>query len=79
MMDGKNPFVQEPGLKNIMNGVNAEDQVDVDKAREKGKKILSSMLGKSVVDYTFKRKEQSVTLATKSSITIDGERVQVDP
>ena len=44
LMDGKNPFAQEPGLRNIINGVNAEDKVDVDKAREKGEKILSSML-----------------------------------
>ena len=79
LMDGKNPFAQEPGLRNIINGVNAEDKVDVDKAREKGEKILSSMLGKSVVEYSFKRKEQSVTLAAKSSIKIDGERIQVDP
>ena len=44
LMDGKNPFVQEPGLRNIINGVNADDKVDVDKAHEKGEKILSSML-----------------------------------
>ena len=43
LMDGKNPFAQEPGLRNIINGVNAEDKVDVDKAREKGVKILSSI------------------------------------
>ena len=79
LMDSKNPFAQEPGLRNIINGVNAEDKVDVDKAREKGEKILSSMLKKSVVEYSFKRKEQSVTLAAKSSIKIDGERIQVDP
>ena len=70
LMDGKNPFAQEPGLRNLINGVNAEDKVDVDKAREKGEKILSLMLGKSVVEYSFKRKEQSVTLAAKSSIKI---------
>ena len=37
------------------------------------------MLGKSVVEYSFKRKEQSVTLAAKSSMKIDSERIQVDP
>ena len=37
------------------------------------------MIGKSVVFYTFKRKEQAVTLATKSSIRGEGERVHVDP
>ena len=28
LMDGKNPFVQEPGLRNIINGVNAEDKIE---------------------------------------------------
>ena len=37
------------------------------------------MMGKSAISYTFKRKEQAVTLATKSSIRVEGERVQVDP
>ena len=42
-------------------------------------KILSSVMGKSAISYIFKRKEQAVTLATKSSIRVEGERVQVDP
>ena len=37
------------------------------------------MMGKSASSYIFKRKEQAVTLATKSSIRVEGERVQVDP
>ena len=37
------------------------------------------MMGKSVISYIFKRKERAVTLATKSSIRVEGERVQVDP
>ena len=37
------------------------------------------MMGKSAISYIFKRKEQAVTLATKSSIRVEGERVQVDP
>ena len=30
-------------------------------------------------EYTFKRKDQVVTLGMKSSVKIDGEQVQVDP
>ena len=37
------------------------------------------MMGKSAISYIFKRKEQAVTLATKSSMRVEGERVQVDP
>ncbi|KAK3748685.1 hypothetical protein QZH41_018981, partial [Actinostola sp. cb2023] len=79
LVDGKTPFAPDPVLKNIMTGVNAEESVDVDEARAKGKKILSSMAGESVATYSFKRKEQSVTLAARSSIRIEDDRVHVDP
>ena len=45
LLDGKNPFAPDPVLKNIMTGVDAEESVDVDEARAKGEKILSSMAG----------------------------------
>ncbi|KAK3728716.1 hypothetical protein QZH41_001096 [Actinostola sp. cb2023] len=79
LVDGKTPFAPDPVLKNIMTGVNAEESVDVDEARAKGEKILSSMAGESVATYSFKRKEQSVTLAARSSIRIEDNRVHVDP
>ncbi|KAK3752452.1 hypothetical protein QZH41_013499, partial [Actinostola sp. cb2023] len=79
LADGKTPFAPDPVLKNIMTGVNAEESVDVDEARAKGEKILSSMAGESVATYSFKRKEQSVTLAARSSIRIEDDRVHVDP
>lgn len=37
------------------------------------------MDGKTPAEYTFKRKDQAVTLGMKSSAKIDGELVQVDP
>ena len=46
--EGRNPFVQDSVLKNIMTGVNAEESVDVDEARVKGEKILASITGQPV-------------------------------
>ena len=62
-----------------MTGVNAEESVDVDEARGKGEKILASMAGQPVNTYSFKRKDQSITLAAGSSVKIDGVKVCVDP
>ncbi|KAG1672542.1 hypothetical protein GQR58_015942 [Nymphon striatum] len=44
-----------------------------------GMKILDSMMGKTVTEFNFKRSNQAITLASKTSVHIDGEDVQVDP
>eukprot|EP00794_Sanderia_malayensis_P017155 gene17155-18877_t len=62
-----------------MTGVNAEDAVDVDEARAKGERILAKMTDQQVSTYSFKRKEQAVTLAAGSSMKINGVKVHVDP
>ena len=36
------------------------------------------MEGVKVADYSFKRKDQAITLATKAAIKVDGESIQVD-
>ena len=75
----RNPFASDPNLRNIMTSVNADNAVNVDQARATGEKILSSMIGKIAGDYTFKRSDQAVTLASKFSVRIEGDNVQVDP
>ena len=74
----RDPFSPDSNLRNIMMGVNADNAVNVDSARAIGRKILSSMTGKSATDYTFKRSSQAVTLAAKSSERIESDTVQVD-
>ena len=74
----QNPFTTQQGLRNIMNGVHANDTVNVDDAKDIGQGILMSMTGKFVTEFAFKRSNQAVTLATKSSVKIDGEKIQVD-
>ncbi|KAG1671837.1 hypothetical protein GQR58_016250 [Nymphon striatum] len=66
-------------LQNIINGVNANETVNVDISQEIGMKILDSMMGKTVTEFNFKRSNQAITLASKTSVHIDGEDVQVDP
>ena len=78
-MEGRKPFVQDSVLKYIMTGVNAEESVDVHEARAKGEKILATIAGQPVNTYSFKRKDQSITLAARSSVKIDGVKVYVDP
>ena len=75
----QNPFTAQPGLRNIMNGVHANYIVNVADSRDIGQGILASMTGKFVPEFAFKQRNQAVTLATKSSVDIDEERIQVDP
>ena len=44
-----------------------------------GKAIIDDMKGQCVNEYTFRRKNQAVTMDMKSSIKIDGNTVQIDP
>lgn len=75
----RNPFTSGPNLSNVMNGVNADNSVNVDNAKVIGEKILTSMTGKPVGEYSFKKNAQAVTLASKSKVGIDNDIVQVDP
>ena len=52
----------------------------VDKAVAIGDMILTSMNGTTPAEYTFRKKNQAVTLCLKaSSVKIDGDRIQIDP
>ena len=51
-----NLFTAQQGLRNIMNGVHANDTVNVDDAKDIGQGILASMTGKYVTEFAFKRR-----------------------
>ena len=76
-----NPFSLDTNnnLRNIMNGVNADSNANADTAKSVGEKIISSMNGKLATDYSFKRSAEAVTMASKSSVKITDDQVQVDP
>ena len=62
-----------------MTVVNANGDVDVVNVKQIGQKMLDSMTGNTVAQFTFKRSDHAVTLQSRSSPRVDGERVQVDP
>ena len=70
-----NPFPLDTGnnLRNIMNRVNADRNVNADTAKSVGEKILSSMNGTLVTDNSFKRsahgQESRVLLLTRKCAT----------
>ena len=62
-----------------MTGVHTESSVNVEKAREVGQSILDSMTGKPAAEYSFTKSNQAITVSAKSSVKVDGEKIQVDP
>ena len=44
-----------------------------------GDKLLSSMVGKNAHDYSFRKKDQVVTLACKTAVRLSEGNIQVDP
>ena len=75
----KEPFTAETALRNIATGVTEPPHVNVHESKSIGNHILASMEGNSVASYIFRKKDQSVTMDTKSTIKIQAEYVHVDP
>ena len=76
----RNPFTSqnEESLRNIETGALADNRVNVDSAKNIGELIIADMEGKAVIDYTFKKKNQAVTLCSKQNVKVDSEEVHVD-
>ena len=75
----RNPFSADPSLRSITTGVVAGEDVNADKAKEVGEKVLCSMLGKNIHDHSFRKKDQVKTLASKSAVRFSEGSIQVDP
>ena len=73
------PFKQDSQLLSLVTGVRAWSSVNADDAKSVGETILKDMEAKNIDKYVFRRKEKAVTMAEKSSVVIDSERVMVDP
>ena len=76
-MQSRNPFTDDRCLRSISTGVTAYNEVIVDKANEIGSQILESMNGESILGYTFRRKQQTITLNNKTCVKFN-EDVKVD-
>ena len=75
----RSPFHEYSTLCNIATGVTADESVDVDCAKQVGDKILNNMMGKSVAQHSFKRKEQVVTLSVKNAVKLKDNVIRIDP
>ena len=60
----------KPALQNIVTGISAGAQVNVQDVKEIGEAILNKMAGKGVLQHSFKRKDQAVTFNSKASVKI---------
>ena len=77
-LSDRNPFTSDIGLHSISTGVHAHNSVDVDQAKTVGNAILDDMKGQCVMEYTFRRKNQAITMDIKSAIKIDSNTIQID-
>ena len=62
----------------LLNGVIASETIYVDQAKLVGERILESMVGQNIQEYSFKRNFQAVTLNSKTTVTIKDEQVVID-
>ena len=64
----KDAFTESPSLHNIANGMTAQQAVNIEKSREIGCKNLESMVGKPVEEFTFRKADQAVIHASRSTV-----------
>ena len=76
-LQSRNPFTDDRCLRSISTGVTADNEVNVDKAHEIGSQILETMIGESILCYTFRRKQQATTLTDKTCVKFNKD-VKVD-
>ncbi|VDI49933.1 Hypothetical predicted protein [Mytilus galloprovincialis] len=74
----RNPFTNDVSLRNIETGVEAEPDVNVDKAESTGNKTLELMKGQKILNYSFKKSNQSITLAAKPKSKSDSDFLNTD-
>lgn len=72
------PFSPDPSLRNIVNGVVANEEVNVHEFETVGNEIIEKIIGKSVFGITFKRKDRAKTLADNFTIKVANDRT-IDP
>ena len=74
----RNPFLTDVSLRSIATGAVASEGVNADNAKEVCETILNSMKGQSVSNFTFRRKNQDITLDTKTTVKIGEKEIQID-
>ena len=75
----RDPFTEDTSLRNIETGAVADSKVDADDAKAIGQKIIGDMEGQNVVNFTFKRAQQAITMGSKSNVKVGGEEISINP
>ena len=65
-------------MRCIATGVLVDEEVNVDKSKEVGGKVLRSVVGKMRTTTDFVRKTQAVTLACKTAVFLTEDNVKVN-
>ena len=71
--------IDDTRLRNIVTGVIAAPNVNVDEADVVGEKILSTLYGKKIDEYSFSMKLKVVTMAKMVISVPGGDVVKIDP
>ncbi len=74
----RSPFDGTIPLRNIATGLVASDSVNCYNARNVGIDILNKMKGKSVVEYTFRKKDRVVNM-NRNTIKVANSDINIDP
>ena len=73
-LESRNPFSDNCSLRSIATGINAGIIVNVDTAKAVGEQILTSMAQQNVLQHSFEKKDQAVTLTT-SAVKVNNETI----
>ena len=71
-LESRNSFSDNCSLRSIVTGINAGISGNVDTAKEVGEKILTSLAQQNVLQHSFKKQDQAVTLST-SAVKVNNE------
>ena len=77
-LDSFTPFSVDESLRNIITGINANEDVNVQDLFEIGKNIVQKMDGQPVFSYSHKRSLKAKTLASSKNVKVSADR-SIDP
>jgi len=69
------PFSEDSSLRNIINGVVANANVNVHEFESVGKQIIDKMMGEPAFTFSFKRKDKAITLGDVTAINVAPDQV----
>ena len=75
----RNPFTDNPDLCSLVTGLTADEAINAECAKEVGSRVLQNMIGKNVVQHSFKKKEQVVPLSSINAVKLKNDIINIDP